>query len=240
MKGIRAGIASLVALHLLSAWPAEAASLRVTPVTLDLRMPRAVASLKLRNDGDRPLDVQVRVFRWTQSGGADLYEATSAVIASPPVTRLAPHVDYTVRIARISKAPIVAEESYRVVVDEIPANVNRRAGTVNLVVRHSIPVFFRNPEAGRPKVSWKLARDRGSMTLVAPNTGGSRLKLANLSLQEGNARIYARSGLVGYVLAGATLELPVILKSRPTSPLITLTAKSQDGSVHETVPVIGR
>ena len=237
---MRATFKCLAALFLLSAPSAEAASLRVSPVTLDLSMPRSSATLTLRNDASRPLDVQVRVFRWTQTGGADAYEATTAVVASPPATRLAPGVDYTVRVVRTSKAPVTTEESYRIVIDEIPAKRVQRSGTINLVVRHSIPIFFRNPQADTPKVAWKLDRTGGKLKLVAANTGGTRLKLADLALEQGNARLYARQGLVGYVLAGATMEWPVVLQQRPMAATVTLRAKSQLGAIHENVQVIGR
>lgn len=237
---MRATFKCLVALLLLPASSAEAASLRVSPVTLDMRMPRSAATLTLRNDANRPLDVQVRVFRWTQSGGADQYEPTTAVVASPPATRLAPNIDYTVRVVRTSKAPITTEESYRVIIDELPAKSVQRSGTINFVVRHSIPVFFRNSEAGTPKVAWKLMRTGGNTKLLANNTGGTRLKLADLSLQQGNVQLYARQGLIGYVLAGATVEWPVALRQRPGPSAITLTAKSQLRAIHDNVLVIGR
>ncbi|MFN3743855.1 MAG: molecular chaperone [Hyphomicrobiaceae bacterium] len=237
---MRATFACLAALIVLWAEPAEAASLRVTPVTLDVRVPRNAATLRLRNDADRPLDVQVRIFRWTQSGGADQYEPTTAVVVSPPATRLAPRVEYTVRVVRISKAPIAAEESYRVVIDEIPSSPVKRSGTINLVIRHSIPVFFRSAQAAMPKVSWRLAQSDGKPKLVAENAGGTRLRLADLSLHQGNAHVFIKRGLVGYVLAGATVEWPVVLRQRPTAPVLTLKAESQLGAVHERVPVVGR
>ncbi|OJU28242.1 MAG: pilus assembly protein [Alphaproteobacteria bacterium 64-6] len=238
---MQATFKSVAALVLLSASSAaEAASLRVSPVTLDLSMPRSSATLTLRNDASQPLGVQIRVFRWTQNGGADEYEPTTAVVASPPSTRLAPNRDYTVRVVRTSKAPIAIEESYRIVIDEIPTRRVQRSGTINLVVRHSIPIFFRNPQADTPKVSWRLAQAGGKLKLVAQNTGGTRLKLADLVLEQGNSRLFARDGLVGYVLAGSTVEWPVVLRQRPTAAAVTLRAKTQLGAIHENVLAINR
>lgn len=238
---MRATFTCLAALiGMMGAEAAEAASLRVSPVTLDLRMPRGSATMTLRNDADRPIDVQVRVFRWTQKGGVDQYETTSAVVASPPATRLAPHVDYTIRVVRTSKAPIATEESYRVIIDEIPTNLVRRSGTVNFVMRHSIPVFFRNPQARGAKVSWKFAQVGGKLKLIAENTGGTRLRISDLSLLHGDGQAYAKKGLAGYVLAGAAKEWPVDLgRRRPASPL-KLKAHSQLGAVDEIVPFINR
>jgi len=236
---MRATFRCLAALFLLSASQAEAGSLRVSPITLDLRAPRSSATLMLRNDSGQPLNVQARIFRWTQNGGVDQYEPTTAVVVSPPATRLAPNVDYTIRVVRTSKAPITAEESYRLIIDELPVKSVQRSNTINLVVRQSIPIFFRNSQS-EPKVAWKLIRNGSKTKLVAQNTGNTRLKLADLSLQQGKARLYGKKGLVGYVLAGATVEWPVALQQRLGPSAVTVTAESHRGAIHETVLVVGR
>ncbi len=237
---MRAITGCLALLLMLPAASADATSLRVSPVTLDLSKPRSSANLTLRNNASQPVSVQVRVFRWVQIDGADAYEATTDVVASPPAVRLAPQVDYTIRVVRTSKAPLTKEESYRVIIDELPTRRLLRSGTVNLVVRHSIPVFFRDPQGDPPKVTWRLQRTSGQLKLVAENTGGTRLKLADLALNQGSARLYARQGLFGYVLAGAKAEWPVDLRHRPIGSTVTLSAKSQLGRFHENVLLVGR
>lgn len=233
-------ILSLAAVLVASALPAESATLRVSPITLELRVPRSATTLSLRNDADRPLDVQVRVFRWSQEGGVDRYEPTTAVVASPPATRLAPRSDYTVRVVRVSKAPIRTEESYRVIIDELPTALVRRPGTVNFVMRHSIPVFFRNPQAAPPKVSWSLDATGGKLTLVARNDGGSRLKLSDLSILQGDRPLGQKRGLVGYVLAGATMQWPLPGGRRLSGGMATIKGETHLGVIHEPLPVIGR
>ena len=146
----------------------------------------------------------------------------------------------TVRVVRVSRTPVTTEESYRLIIDELPTNLIRRSGTINFVMRHSIPVFFKSPQAARPKVSWRLMGVDGRLKLVAENAGGSRLKLADLSILQGNAALYRRNGLVGYVLAGARMEWPVVLRQRPSASVLTLKAKSQLGVLDENVAVIGR
>ena len=55
---------------------AEAASLRVAPTALDLTSPTSAATLVLRNEGERPVHVQVRPFAWRQVDGADELQPT--------------------------------------------------------------------------------------------------------------------------------------------------------------------
>lgn len=59
-------------LHISSA-QSNAASLRVSPVLIDLSAPTAASSVRIWNDAKRPINVQVRIFRWSQSNGVDSY-----------------------------------------------------------------------------------------------------------------------------------------------------------------------
>src|SRR5262245_16497371 len=99
---------------------AGAASLQVSPVTVEIPAPGATAMIKLRNDAAAPLNVQLRVFRWTQENGEEKLEPTNDVVASPPVARLPAKSEHVVRLVRLNKQPITKGESYRLLVDELP------------------------------------------------------------------------------------------------------------------------
>lgn len=239
---MRSMLRSIGAVIFLSLWAmgADAASLRVAPTTVELIAPDSAAVFNLRNDAKRPINVQVRVFRWSQEGGIERLEPTSDVVASPPSAQLAGNADYVVRVVRVSKAPVRTEESYRIVVDELPDPSRRKAGTVSLVVRHLLPVFFRNPDASGPEVAWSLARSGGSLVLVAQNNGGSRLRLSDVSLTQDGRAVGSRKGLVGYVLGGATMQWPIGRPSRLARGPVTLSAQSDFGPISASVAVSGR
>src|SRR5579863_3912889 len=97
----------------------QAASLQVAPVLVEVPAPGAAATLKLRNEGTKPLDAQIRVFQWTQVDGADVLTPTNDVVASPPAASLRADTDYTVRIVRTKKEPVAKEEAYRLLIDEL-------------------------------------------------------------------------------------------------------------------------
>ena len=59
---------------------AEAASLQVAPVTLEIPAPGASATIKLRNEATTALNAQVRVFRWTQVNGELRLRVTSSSV----------------------------------------------------------------------------------------------------------------------------------------------------------------
>lgn len=183
----------------LSLWAANvhAASLQVAPVLLDVAAPGQATTLTLRNEGAVPFSAQVRVFKWTQANGQDQFVPADDVVASPPQATLTPRATYTVRLVR-SGPPPATEAAYRVIVDELP-DPNRKAnGTVSVVIRYSVPLFFASQQSTKAQVSWRF--EGGA--LVGQNSGGRRLRISNLSV---GGRVITK-GLAGYVLAGASFR----------------------------------
>ncbi|MBC8128978.1 MAG: molecular chaperone [Rhizobiaceae bacterium] len=134
--------ALLVVIGLLGSTAAEASSFRVAPVGLKINPGAATSSIRLWGSRTDPVSIQVRIFRSKFVDGEEWLEPTSDVVASPPVTKLAPGGENLVRIVRVSKSPVTEKESYRLLVDELPNPSKIRAGRVNVLVRHSIPVVF--------------------------------------------------------------------------------------------------
>ncbi len=93
---------------LVAASSADASSLGVEPVSLDIAAPRKTSTLTLRNEGDDAVATQIRIFRWIRNGAEDELVPTKDVVASPPAARLKPNSKYTVRIVRVGKTPVRA------------------------------------------------------------------------------------------------------------------------------------
>jgi fimbrial chaperone protein len=186
---------------------AHGASLQVTPTTVEVVAPGAAATIKLRNDDARPIAAQVRVFRWSVVDGKDKLEPTDAVVVSPPVVSLSPKTDYVVRVVRTSRQPITGEESYRVLVDELPDRQRVKVGAINLLLRYSLPVFFGAPDRGDPKVAWRVEHKGGQLWVSAQNLGNRRMRISGLGLKNASGEaISFGDGLNGYVLARSTMR----------------------------------
>ncbi|MBM7047542.1 MULTISPECIES: molecular chaperone [Rhizobium] len=225
---------------LLSAYCVNATSLRVAPTNLELIAPASTGVLNLANDDDHPINVQVRVFKWSQMGGIERLEPTRDVVASPPSAKMAPNGQYVVRVVRTSKALVKSEETYRVIVDELPDPARARAGTVTLIMRHSIPVFFKNADVKAADVSWNISRQGSSLFLTGTNNGASRFRLSNVTLKQGPAKIGSRSGLVGYVLGGATMQWPITTAKSLSGGTVTLQGQSDLGPFDANIAVTKR
>ena len=240
MRSMLKSIAAAALLFVSGLTMVNAAALRVAPTTVEMIAPDSAAVFNLRNEAPRPLNVQVRVFRWSQEDGVETLQPTRDVVASPPSAQLSPGGDYVIRVVRVSKKPVRSEESYRVVIDELPDPSRRKAGTVSLVVRHVLPVFFRSPDAPGPDVEWRLSRSKGGLVLVAENKGGSRLRLSDVKLSQGGSVIGQRKGLVGYVLGGTTMQWSIGRARELSSGSVTLSGKSDVGAINAKVDVSGR
>ena len=220
-----------------------AAQLRVEPVLLELNAPAAAASLTLRNDEDAEVVVQTRVMRWSQADGREMLEPTTDVVASPPTVKLSPGADYMVRVVRVSKRPVRGEESYRVIVDQLPSVRRQQARAVNLLIRHSIPVFFRHPQLSAPSVAWSLGQDGDKLVVTATNSGDERLRIAGLRLRDSAGTTIAfGNGLVGYSLGRASMSW--IAPSHPRGfgggGSVSITAETDKGPINAMAQPVGR
>lgn len=220
-----------------------AAQLRVEPVLLELNAPAAAGSLTLRNDEAVDVVVQTRVLRWSQAGGKESLEPTTDVVASPPTVKLAPGADYVVRVVRVSKRPVRAEESYRVVVDQLPNVRRQQARAINLLIRHSIPVFFRNPQLSPSSVSWSLGYEGDKLVVVASNSGDERLRIASLRLRDAaGTTVSFGAGLVGYALGQSSMSW--IAPSHPrgfgANGSVSITAETDKGPINAMAQLRGR
>jgi fimbrial chaperone protein len=186
---------------------AQATSLQAAPVLIEMPNGSPTSSVSVRNIGRTAFDVQTRIFRWKQQDGKDVLEETDDVVTSPPITTLKPGANYAVRIVKVNGAPVEKEEAFRLLVDQLPDEDKMRGGTVALVMRHSIPVFLLPEQSGGPKLRWSISNRGGRLVLHVQNDGGRRVRLSNVSVSlPGGKTISFGSGLLGYVLAGSSMQ----------------------------------
>ncbi|WP_421566617.1 molecular chaperone [Ochrobactrum sp. EDr1-4] len=216
-----------------------AANLHVTPVGLNLTAPVGAGLVTIRNDGKAPITVQLRVFKWDQKTGEDVYLPTKDVVASPPMVKLAPGAQQAVRVVRTTKG-IKGQETYRLLVDELPTASNATQSGVRFLVRQSIPVFFNDTSVSGSKVKWTASSNGRQLILSAQNSGADRLKVSQLLLKDHNGKGVARiDGLAGYVLGGRTKKWVFAIPAGLAVPgrKFTLTAEDDKGPIRASVSI---
>lgn len=202
---LRAGLALLACVTPLGA--AHAGGLQVTPVSVTISERSGV--VWLNNGSATPLRAQVRVFRWHQDGGEDELVETQDLVASPPFAQIDANGQQVIRLVRFGEAAIdmtACEQSYRIIVDELPDLARAQDKGLSFVLRYSVPIYLTNPACrdAKPDLSWQIVTQGDKTWLNVANSGQARAQLASVSFIDSSGRRAAiNDGLLGYVLAGA-------------------------------------
>ncbi|WP_311222302.1 MULTISPECIES: molecular chaperone [unclassified Acidovorax] len=228
----------------IAAAPARAAApLMIWPVDPVIAGSQRAVALWIENRGLQPVTVQVRVMGWTQDQGDDQFASQKDVIASPPITDIAPGARQMVRLMAMGPAAPLSEDAYRVIVDELPRPPDTQHGSdapqaalgVQLQVRYAIPLFIYGTGAIGPRmsaaamaavgseptrmlepdVSWRINSQGEVHRLVLRNDGPAHGRITAVGWQAADAatEISVNPGLLGYVLAGSERQWDL-----PTAP----------------------
>ncbi|MFT3673261.1 molecular chaperone [Aestuariivirga sp.] len=234
-SSIRALAIALAAMSTLSSL-AEAGTLQVSPINIEVAGGGNTAVQNLENKGTSVINAQVRVFKWINENGKDKLVPTKDVVASPPALKIKPGAKATVRIVRLLKTPVVGEETYRLIIDDLPPPPDGNGGTVSFAVRHAIPVFFQ--AAGiRSDVSWTAAMNGPALVLTASNSGQLHSRITQVQLSKGGTAVGSIDGLAGYALAGDSISWKMKIKGVAPGTTLALKAVTNDGNVATTITV---
>lgn len=226
-------------LALASGAPAALASggLAVSPVSLELSGGHRATTLEVVNPGDEPIDVQVRLFAWTNDGSQERHTPSSDIGFSPPMFHLAAGARQIVRLAALVPATD-RERAYRLYVDQLPAPPV--PGRLQMPVRMVLPLFLEptgaKPSGGAAKLRWQASLDpiNHVVHLTAINDGPRRVKLLDLGYREGASQVRFAPGLAGYVLAQQDHSWTFTYSGAAES--LGLTGLSEGGNLRTEVP----
>src|SRR5476649_460118 len=187
---------------------AGAASLQISPVMISLRAGQGATGITMQNMGEAPVYGQVRVYLWEQKNGDDVLTPTQEIVASPPIIQIAPKTSQIIRLVRRSQQLPPAEQSYRILIDEIPHDDGAPSSGVDIRLRYSVPMFvLPAAEHGAPALAWSVFRKDGNWMLRVRNSGTQRAQIGALNLGKPDGqRFEIAQGLFGYVLAGQWRE----------------------------------
>jgi fimbrial chaperone protein len=171
---------------LLVAGPAVA-GVSVSPVLLTLGTKHASTAVTVTNDTKEEKVFQADPMAWRHQGEEDVYEATTQIVASPPLFRLMPGAKQVVRVG-VPDGGVAAttERSYRLFLQEIPAGPRgdeSGGGQLKMLLRLGLPVFH-GPAAPQPEnMVWQVRHNAdGMLELEMHNAGNVHVRLSDLQL----------------------------------------------------------
>jgi len=196
---------------------AQSGPILIWPVNPTIQPNARSTALWLENPGKAPIQLQVRVFAWQQSGDGDAYAAQSDIVGTPPMVTIEPGRKQLVRLTRTQPAPARAEQAFRVIVDEIPLPgakpAENSAARIQFRMRYAIPLFsygagYVQPDAkaavSAQSLAWRIVGEGDVRFLEIRNTGTTHARLVD-AMFDADAKPFA-PGLLGYVLAGSTMR----------------------------------
>lgn len=186
-----------------------AGGIRISPITVNIASQDRASLITLFNMSNDTSNLQVRVFKWTQSNGNDNLTETNDIIASPPFITLPPGGSFNFRVVRTSDAKVTGEQSYRVIIDELPKPQDKRSvGTgIGILIRNSLPLFVVNDSA-IPKVQPSIS----ASGLMMVNNGSRHALLSDVEITNLNTQQKLRltvNTVNGYVLENSFKNYPL-------------------------------
>ncbi len=235
-----AGLA--MAAGLLFASLVHAGSLTVSPIMVEFSAKETAQGLWLSNSGSEPMRAQLRAYTWTQGSGVDALQATQDLILSPPMLTLGPGQQQLVRVIRSGASP-AHEQSYRILVDELPDPASPPKKGLNFVMQFSVPVFILAADQIKGAVpaaplSWSVVNEGGKFTLMAANAGAQRAQVADFEVLDAKGQaVQQQSGLLGYVLAGATRRWSLPLSAEQVAAATSIQGRINGEPVRQNLRV---
>lgn len=218
----------VLAAALCSGTAAYGANLQISPVSISFQPGQNSAGIQLQNNGDTPLYGQVRVYAWDQRDGIDALTPTTQLVASPPIIEIAGKSAQTIRLVRRAGAPAMpsgAEQTYRILIDELPRGDPQQAN-VAIRLQYSVPAFVLPSDTqAAPQLEWSTFQRAGAWHLRARNTGALHAQIGATSVTVGSRDVVLSKGLLGYALPGRTREwaLPADVAGALPAPLAIAT-----------------
>ena len=201
--------ASIVSLYSLSSL---AASLQVAPISVAFSPQEKAKEIWLTNTSERPIRAQTRVLIWSQVAGQDQVNPTRDLVASPSITEIKAGEQQLIRIIRIAPQNTAVEQTYRLLIDELPSSAQADAQTgLQLLLQYSIPVFIQPSDSIAMRNGLTLLNQVNfqyqNQQLIVKNNAKSHIRISELTYINPNGeRIPLINGLVGYALAGQSMR----------------------------------
>lgn len=188
---------------------------RVSPIKLFFDETTKTGVITLINDGDDPLQLQVKAFEWSQDEeGKDKYHPTDDIIFFPKMMKLEKDEKRILR-AGIKQLPQDREKTYRLFIEELPGPKKESEGSrVEISIRFGVPIFVKPPKAEAKGAIKSVSLSQGKLVVQVANTGTAHFRIDSIAVTGSgpNGAETVSQELQGwYLLAdrSRTYEMPV-------------------------------
>jgi fimbrial chaperone protein len=227
---------------LLGAVLAQAATLEIDPVRIDLTARQKTGAITIRNSSDQPVTMEIKAVGWSQVDSRDVNVATRELLVSPPIATIPPLGSQIVRVALRRVPDPTRELAYRINLQEIPPPPASGSTGVQVALRVGLPVFVKSGNAkSAAKMEWSvLQKPDGNLLVALQNPGTAHIQISDFSLMlPGSNMLVASEQGSSYVLAGQGHEWilkPTFSETKPV-PRLRLKVYTDAGDADQEIPL---
>lgn len=181
--------------------PAHAAQFTITPVRIFMTPRDRAVAVTVTNDSDEEVVMQADLYTWKQKpDGTDDLVLTEDLVLTPPILKLAPRARQVVRLARLGSTPAGAQQTYRLIMREIPEARSSKDIQLQVALAFSLPVFISPPGVKR---DLQCGVERAAADLVrvsCQNAGNAYAQIRAFEMTDGKGAKLATRDVGGYIL----------------------------------------
>jgi fimbrial chaperone protein len=239
LRAISGRAALSAALLYISCLAANAASVNVVPVRVNLDPGQRSTVVTIQNTGEQALSMQADAFTWTQDeAAADIYAPSDDLLVVPRIFTVPGGGSQIVRIGQIAPAPAPVETAYRVFFTELVSEEGRSSPGLKIRLRIGIPVFI--APAGDATAALDLVRSaqvEDGYEVVYRNSGNVHIQITRVSAKTNREdvtdNVSTDSGL--YLLPGTTGRVVMPIEDGTSVSSISATTDTA-GTVEHVLP----
>lgn len=181
--------------------PAQSAQFTITPVRIFMSPRERAVAVTVSNDSDEQVVMQADLYSWQQKpDGSDDLKPTDDLILTPPILKLEPKSRQVVRLARLGPLPADKQQTYRLIVREVPEARNTSQVELQVALAFSLPVFITPPGVQR-NLSCNVERAaRDLVRAICQNSGNAYAQIRSLEMLDARGMKIASRDTGGYVL----------------------------------------
>ena len=224
-------VAALYGLAMPAAW---AGTFSVSPVRIFMDARERATGVTIINEGDTDLVMQAEIFQWKQKpDGSDDLVPTQDLVLAPPILRLAKGSRQVVRLANLRPVPAGQQQTYRLVVREVPEALapSQPGVQIQVALAFSLPVFITPPNARRALTCTAARSSPTSLVATCENQGQAYAQPANMTLTTAGGNTLAQTDIRGgYILPSVKRNFEIASESRVPGGTLKLQVTQDDGS----------
>lgn len=211
---------------------ALADSLQVTPVRIVFDKDQKISSFTIKNLTQKPVILQSQGFKWLQENGLSTYSKTDKLFIAPPIADIAPGKKQLFRVALRDVKVTDQEQAFRIYIQEVIPEEEKRAGTLQFALRIGLPVFVKAANDIVPDVKWMVAKKpKNELLVVLQNTGKRHIQVTNMAiLAKGEKKALVSQRTFVYILPQQSHQFRLKLPQQNTDNLV-LQATTDSGKI---------